>query len=225
MIKVMEAKRLGLAVFVSGRGSNFLSILRSAAHGKLNACVRAVVSDRADAPALQKASDAGIPAYAVLPGAFASVEDYETHIIGLLEPYAIDLIVLAGYMRLVRAPLLTHYKNRVVNIHPSLLPAFSGLRAQKQALDYGVRFSGCTVHLVDEGMDAGPIIAQSVVPVLPADTEASLSERILEEEHKLYPRSLQLIAEGRVYLHGRLVMIRYDDGDLRFKEDFSLAVD
>jgi phosphoribosylglycinamide formyltransferase-1 len=225
VIKLVDAKRLHLAVFVSGRGSNFLSILRAIAYGELNACVSAVISDRSDAPALCKARDAGIAAYAVLPEHFTSKQAYEEHILDVLRPCAIDLIVLAGYMRLVGPTLLEAYDNRILNIHPSLLPAFAGLNAQRQALDYGVCFSGCTVHLVDAGMDTGPVIAQAVVPVLPADTEAVLSERILEEEHKLYPQVLQLLAEGRVYLYGHWIKIKRDDDDLRRKEDFSLAVD
>jgi phosphoribosylglycinamide formyltransferase-1 len=225
MLKIIDAKRLNLAVFVSGRGSNFLAVLRAIAQGKLQAYIRVVVSDRADAPALQKARDAGIEAHAVLPSAFASKQAYEEHILTLLQPHEIDMVILAGYMRIVGPTLIKGYRNRILNIHPSLLPAFPGLQAQKQAVEYGVRYSGCTVHLVDEGTVTGPIIAQTVTPVQPKDTETTLAERILEEEHKLYPQVLQLFAEGRVYLHGRTIKIKRDDDDLRFKEDFSLEVD
>jgi phosphoribosylglycinamide formyltransferase-1 len=225
MLKLMEAKHLKLAILVSGRGSNFLSILRAVARGELQARISVVLSDNPAAPALQKARDADIATAVVRPADFAAKAAYEMHIVELLREYDVDLIVLAGYMRIVGTTLLEAYRHRILNIHPALLPAFPGLNAQKQALAYGVRFSGCTVHLVDEGMDSGPIIAQRVTPVLPDDTEATLSERILEQEHQVYPEVLQLLAEGRVYLYGRQIFIRQDDDDLRFKEDFSMDLD
>ena len=218
MIKVIEAKRLNLAVFVSGRGSNFLSLLRATAYSKLHASIVLLVTDNPQAPALQKAIDAEIPVYVFRPEQFSSKEECEAQIVDKLKEAEADMILLAGYMRMVGPTLIQAYRHRILNIHPSLLPAFPGKNAQKQAIDYGVRCSGCTVHLVDEGMDTGPIIAQSTLPVSPKDTEATLSERILEAEHKLYAQTVQYFAEGRVYLHGRIIYIDENDGDLRFKD-------
>jgi phosphoribosylglycinamide formyltransferase-1 len=207
MIKVIEPKRLRLAVLASGRGSNFLAINQSIQKDTLNADIRLLISDKEDAPALKRAADAGIPAIHISPRQYSSREEYETEIVKELEASDIDVVVLAGYMRLVGTVLLQAYKFRIINIHPALLPSFPGLHAQKQALEYGVRFSGCTVHFVDQGMDTGPIIMQKAVPVLQDDTEDSLSDRILAEEHRIYSQALQLIAEGRVFIKDRKVLI------------------
>jgi len=207
MIKVMEPGRLKLAVLASGRGSNFLALQQAIQKGELNADVLLLISDKEGAPALQKAMDAGIEALFINPRLYKNRDEYEQEIVAQLTNRDIDIVVLAGYMRLVGKVLLHFYKNRIINIHPALLPSFPGLHAQKQALDYGVKFSGCTVHFVDEGMDTGQIILQATVPVLPDDTEESLADRILVEEHRSYSKALQLIAEGRVYIKGRTVHI------------------
>jgi len=196
-----------LAVLASGRGSNFASIVEKIEAGEVPAAVDVLVSDNPAAPALEFARRHGIET------AVFRREDYPTNkahneaIARFLLPRGIDLVVLAGYMRLIKAPLLEAFPNHIINIHPALLPAFPGLHAQKQALDYGVRYSGCTVHLVDAGVDSGPVLLQAVVPVEPDDTEELLSARILKEEHKLLPRAITLIAQGRVRLEGRKVRI------------------
>ncbi|MBP1760499.1 MAG: Phosphoribosylglycinamide formyltransferase [Firmicutes bacterium] len=203
----MEPCCLRLAVLASGRGSNFLAILEAIQQGRLNAQIKVLISDKSDALALQKAEEAGIPHIFIDPRLFPDRQSYESEIVKELKSRDIDLVVLAGYMRLVGKVLLQSYPHQILNIHPALLPSFTGLHAQRQAVDYGVKFSGCTVHFVDDGMDTGPIIDQVVVPVLPDDTEDDLAERILEQEHKLYARVLQWIAEGRVYIEGRKVYI------------------
>ena len=196
-----------LAVLASGRGSNFASIVEKIEAGEVPAAVDVLVSDNPAAPALEFARRHGIET------AVFRREDYPTNkahneaIARFLLPRGIDLVVLAGYMRLIKAPLLEAFPKHIINIHPALLPAFPGLHAQKQALDYGVRYSGCTVHLVDAGVDSGPVLLQAVVPVEPDDTEELLSARILKEEHKLLPRAITLIAQGRVRLEGRKVRI------------------
>ncbi len=198
---------LQLAVLASGRGTNLQSLLDASKDGSLNASVQVVLSDREVAQALQRARSAQIPAFWVNPAAFATKEEYEEELLKNIGSYNIDYIVLAGYMRVLTSYFIRHAKIPVVNIHPSLLPAFPGLHAQKQALEYGVRYSGCTVHFVDEGVDSGPIILQAVVPVLPGDTEDTLAARILVEEHKIYPQAIQLLSEQRVSCLGRRVMI------------------
>lgn len=206
----MEPRCLRLALMASGRGSNFLAILEAIRRGELNATIEVVISDQAGAMALERAEAAGIAAVFIDPRHFPDRAGYERAVIGELKPRNIDLVVLAGYMRLVGKELLQAYPHRILNIHPALLPSFTGLHAQRQAVEYGVKFSGCTVHLVDDGMDTGPIIAQAVVPVLPDDTENDLSDRILAREHELYARVLQWLAEGRVYIDGRRVFVDHD---------------
>lgn len=206
MIRLMEPKRLRLGVLASGRGSNFDALYNAAGEGRLNADLVILISDNPQAPALAKARERGMQALAVEPGAFAARDLYEEHIVKHLREHKVDMVALAGYMRLVGPRFLEAYKHRMLNIHPALLPSFMGLHAQRQAVEYGVRFSGCTVHIVDQGMDTGPIILQAVVPVRPEDDEESLSLRILQEEHKIYWQALQLFAEGRVYLEGRKVV-------------------
>jgi len=207
MKRVMEPKRLRLAILASGRGSNFLAILEAIRQGRLNAQIKVLISDKSDALALQKAEEAGIPHIFIDPRLYSDRQSYESDIVKELKAKEIDLVVLAGYMRLVGKVLLQSYPHRILNIHPALLPSFTGLHAQRQAIDYGVKFSGCTVHFVDDGMDTGPIIEQAVVPVLPDDTEDDLAGRILVQEHILYARVLQWFAEGRVYIEGRKVYI------------------
>ena len=189
---------LVLGVLVSGSGTNLQAVLDAVAAGTLRAKVACVVSNVASARALERARAAGVPAIVVDHKAFPSREAFDNAVVEVLRAHAVDYVVLAGFMRIVTPTLLDAYPHRVVNIHPSLLPAFPGVAAQRKAVEYGVRVSGCTVHLVDAGTDTGPIIAQAAVPVLDGDDEARLRERILEKEHELLPAVLQWIAEGRV---------------------------
>ena len=207
-------KKLRLSVLASGRGSNFLALQEAIEEGRLDAVITQVISNKADAAALEKAKAKGIKAVHVDPKAYPNREEYEAKIVEYLREEKTELVVLAGYMRLVGETLLAAYPNQVVNIHPALLPSFPGLHGQKQAVDYGVKFSGCTVHFVDLGMDSGPVIGQTAVPVYGDDDEDSLSERILVEEHRLYARCIQWIAEGRVKVEGRIVKIT-GERDLR----------
>lgn len=208
MIPIHPAGRLQLGVLASGRGSNFDAIYQAAMDKRLDADIRILISDKGEAPALQKARERGIETFFIDPGLYTDREAYETVLVDMLRQQGAEVIVLAGYMRLVGKTMLQAYRHRIVNIHPALLPSFTGLHAQQQALEYGVRFSGCTVHLVDEGMDTGPIIMQAVVPVLEGDQEDELSARILTQEHQVYWQSLQLMAQGRLFLEGRKVHIK-----------------
>lgn len=187
-----------LGVLVSGSGTNFQAILDAIADQRLRAKVGVCVSNVAAAKALDRARAHGIETRVLSHKAFPSREAFDGAMVEILRAHEVDCVVLAGFMRIVTPVLLRAYPNRVVNIHPALLPAFPGIHAQKQALDYGVRIAGCTVHFVDEGTDTGPIIAQAAVPVLPDDTEETLRDRILVEEHRLLPEVLALLAAGRV---------------------------
>ena len=189
-----------LAVLVSGSGTNLQAVLDAAREGRLHAEIAVVVSNRAAAKALERARDAGVEAQVLAHKEFASREAYDAALVALLRARGVDLVVLAGFMRIVTPVLLEAFPDRVVNIHPSLLPAFPGLDAQQQAFAAGVAVSGCTVHLVDGGMDTGPILAQAAVPVLANDDVEALRTRILAEEHRLLPEVLQWFAEGRVSL-------------------------
>lgn len=204
-------KKLRVGVLASGRGSNLQAIIDACEREDIPAVVAVVVSDRADAFALQRARNHGIPAVHINPGYYPDREEYERRIILEMREYGVDLICLAGYMLLVGRVLLEEFAGSIMNIHPALLPSFKGLHAQRQAVEYGVRFSGCTVHFVDEGMDTGPIILQAVVPVYPEDGEDQLSARILEQEHMIYPEAVKLFAEGRLRVDGRKVIILRDE--------------
>lgn len=201
-------KKGNVAVLISGRGSNFSAIVRASRAADANFAVRLAVSDRAAAVGLKKAARLGIPALHVAPAAFADKAAYERALCALLEREHIDLVCLAGYMRLIGPVLLDRYPGRILNIHPALLPSFPGLDAQRQALDHGVKVSGCTVHFVDAGTDSGPIVAQQAVAVRPGDDEDSLSRRILRQEHRLYPRAIALFFSGRLQISGRTVIVR-----------------
>ncbi len=209
MLRIMPqpVSRLKLAVLASGRGSNFEALQREIEENALPAVIRVVISDRGNAPVLEKARLRGIPACHINPAQFADRQLYEQELVRVCEAYEVDLVVLAGYMRILGETFIQSYLWRIINIHPALLPSFPGLNAQRQAVEYGVRFSGCTVHFVDQGVDTGPIILQAVVPVYPDDDEDSLSQRILKEEHRLLPQTVRLIAEGRLELNGRKVNI------------------
>ena len=199
---------LKIGVIASGRGSNLQAIMDNISAGQINAQVAVVISDKENAYALDRARNKGIVALHINPKAYPDKAAYETAIVDCLKQNQVELVVLAGYMRLVGKVILEAYQNKVMNIHPALLPSFPGAHGQKEALDYGVRYSGCTVHFVDEGMDTGPIILQAVVPVLQEDTENTLADRILEQEHKVYSEAIHLFAEGRLEVVGRRVRIK-----------------
>jgi len=196
-----------IAVLVSGRGSNLQAIIDSIENGYLHAQISIVISDISDAYALVRAKTHGINAVHIDPKSFDSKESYETEILRVLDSHNVQLVLLAGYMKILGKPLLNAYKNRIVNIHPALLPAFPGLHAQEQAFKHGVKVAGCTVHFVDEELDGGPIILQKCVEVKEDDTAQTLSERILEQEHKIYPEAIKLFAENKLRIDGRKVKI------------------
>jgi phosphoribosylglycinamide formyltransferase-1 len=196
-----------IAVLVSGRGSNLQAIIDSIENKYLHAQISVVVSDIADAYALVRARTHGIKAVHIDPKRFDSKESYETEILRVLDSHNVQLMLLAGYMKILGKTLLTAYKNRILNIHPALLPAFPGLHAQEQAFKHGVKVAGCTVHFVDEELDGGPIILQKCVEVKEDDTVQTLAERILEQEHKIYPEAIKLFAENKLRIDGRKVKI------------------
>ncbi len=196
-----------LAVLVSGRGSNLQAIIDAIERKELDAKIELVISDKLDAYALERAKKHKIEAQVFELKKFRDKEEYEKAISKVLKQKKVDLICLAGYMKIVGPTLLKQYKGRMMNIHPALLPSFPGLHVQKKTLDYGVKVSGCTVHFIDEGTDTGPIIIQMAVPVLEHDTEESLSERILEQEHKIYVQAIRLFAEDRLKIEGRRVRV------------------
>ncbi|HUQ93982.1 MAG TPA: phosphoribosylglycinamide formyltransferase [Bryobacteraceae bacterium] len=196
-------RRVG--ILLSGRGSNFQAIADSITGGILEADIAVVISNRPDAPGLAIARERGIPAIC-LPSQGLDRESYDRQLLEELRRHGVELVCLAGYMRLLSAAFVRAYPLRILNIHPSLLPAFPGLDAQYQALAHGVRFSGCTVHFVDENLDAGPIVQQAVVPVLGDDTVESLAGRILREEHRIYPAAIGVVLSGRYRVEGRRVI-------------------
>lgn len=198
--------RTKLGVLVSGSGSNLQALLDACARPGFPAEVALVVCNVPTAFALERARKAGVRAVVVDHKAFGSRADFEKALLGALESAGVEWVCLAGFMRLLGADFLGRFPGRVLNIHPSLLPAFTGLHAQRQALERGVKLAGCTVHFVDPGMDTGPIIAQAVVPVLPGDDEAALTARILKEEHRLYPLVVKLVSTGAVRLEGGRVV-------------------
>ena len=198
IVRVHGEKKLRLGVLGSGKGSNFVAIAQAIQDGSLEAEVGLVISDVAEAGLLQHARERGIPARFIAPGAFRTKLDpaAEAAFIGALHEAQVDLVVLAGFMRILKGDFLKAFEGRVVNIHPSLLPSFPGLEAWKQALNYGVKVTGCTVHWVDQGVDTGPILAQRAVPVLEGDTVTSLHQRIQEAERTLYPETLARLTQG-----------------------------
>jgi phosphoribosylglycinamide formyltransferase 1 len=201
--------RRRVGVLVSGRGSNLQALLEASARGDYPAEVVVVISDRERAAALDRARDAGVEALFVNPKDFADREAFDLALVRELEARRVDLVCNAGFMRILSPAYVRAFAGRAMNVHPALLPAFPGLHAQRQALEYGVKVAGATVHFVDEGpVDTGPIILQASVPVQPDDTEESLSARILVEEHRLYPEAVRLFAEGRLTIVGRRVIIR-----------------
>ena len=194
-----------LAVLVSGRGSNLQAIIDSIDREELDAHLSIVISNTKDAMALKRAEKQGIKTIFIDPSTYLNSKEYDKALVLKLKEFSIDLICLAGYMRILGEEVIQTFDKKIINMHPSLLPAFSGLNAQKQAINHGVKFSGCTVHFVDSGVDSGPIILQTVVPVYDNDDEKSLSKRILEQEHYLYPKAIKMIQEKKIRLNGRTV--------------------
>jgi phosphoribosylglycinamide formyltransferase 1 len=197
-------KRIG--VLLSGRGSNFEALADSAAAGRIpDAEISIVISNREDAAGLQRAAERRIPAR-VIPSKGVEREAYDRLVVAALNEALVDLVCLAGFMRLLSPFFVAAFRGRILNIHPSLLPSFPGLESQRQALDYGVKFSGCTVHFVDENLDAGPIVKQAIVPIEPGDTDETLAARILSEEHRIYTEAVRLVLSGKFRIEGRRVL-------------------
>jgi phosphoribosylglycinamide formyltransferase-1 len=198
---------LNIGVLASGRGSNFQALIDAVESGRLNARIKLLIVDNPNAYAIERAKKHFIDYLFIDPAKYANKTDFYSDMARQLQARGVELVILAGFMRIVKKPLLDAYPNRVMNIHPALLPSFPGLHGQKDAVDYGVRISGCTVHFVDEGVDSGPVIIQAAVPVSPDDTEDILAARILALEHKIYPEAVRLFAEGRLKVEGRRVKI------------------
>lgn len=201
------ARQVPIGVLISGSGTNLQAIIDAIEAGKLDAKIEVVLSNKADAQGLARAQKHGIPTEILNHKNFSSREAYDEAVVGLLRGRNVELVVLAGFMRLLSPVFVKAYSNRIMNIHPALLPSFPGLNVQQKAVEHGVRFSGCTVHFVNEECDEGPIIIQAVVPVFADDTGAALAARILEQEHRIFPRAIQLYAEGRLKVVGRKVLV------------------
>ena len=199
---------VNIGVLASGRGTNLHAIIESIEEGKIAGEIKVVISDNPDAYALKRAQQHHIATRYINFKEFKNREDYNKEIIKTLKEKKIELVVLAGYMRILSPYFIRTYKNKIINIHPALLPSFPGLHAQEQAVEYGVKVSGCTVHFVDKGVDSGPIILQKAVEVSDDDTEESLAEKILKEEYQIYPRAIQLFSEGRLMIKGRRIFIK-----------------
>jgi len=199
---------VNIGVLVSGSGTNLQAIIEAIEAGKIEGKICIVISDNPDAYAIKRAKKYNIKTQYINYKEFSNREEYDKKIISLLKEKDCDLVVLAGYMKILTPYFINVYKNKIMNIHPALLPSFPGLHVQKKAIDHGVKVSGCTVHFVNEGLDSGPIIIQQVVEVKDDDTEESLAERILREEHRIYPRAIQLFSEGKLIIKGRKVFIK-----------------
>ncbi len=209
----MSTLRIG--VLASGRGSNFQSIIDQIESKRLNSEISLLITDNPSAFAIERAKKHGIEYLVIIPKEFRSKDEFFMKIAEELKKKDVGLVILAGFMRVVGKPLIDAFPNQIMNIHPALLPAFPGLHGQRQALEYGAKISGCTVHFVDKGIDTGPIIIQAAVPVFQDDTEDTLSERILRYEHKIYPKAIQLFSEGRIAVEGRKVKIKgYTPSDI-----------
>jgi phosphoribosylglycinamide formyltransferase-1 len=207
----MPTSTLRLGVLASGRGSNLQAVIDAIESGILKARIAAVISNKKDAQALERARTHGVTDVFLDPAPYAAMSDkreaYDRAVLDILRKHEVNLVLLAGYMKIVTPVLIDAYRNRMMNIHPSLLPAFPGLDAQKQTLEWGAKVAGCTVHFVTEGVDEGPIILQAAVPVMEGDSPETLAARILLEEHVIYPRAVQLYADGRLLVEGRRVRI------------------
>jgi len=210
-MSISRTTPLRVAVLASGRGSNLQAVIDAIEAGLVQARIVAVISNKKDAVALERARKHGLKDLFIDPKPFAgrpdSREAYDRALLEILQQHDVELVLLAGYMKIVTAVLVNAYANRMMNIHPSLLPSFPGLDVQKKAIDWGCKLAGCTVHFVTEGVDEGPIIIQAAVPILDGDTPETLAARILVQEHKIYPRAVQLFAEGRLRVDGRRVLI------------------
>jgi phosphoribosylglycinamide formyltransferase-1 len=200
--------KLPIGVLISGSGTNLQAIIDAIEAGKLDAKIEVVVSNKANAFGIERARRHGIPTEVLDHRSFSSREAYDEAVVAILRQRRVALVVLAGFMRLLSPGFIRAFASRIMNIHPALLPAFPGLNVQQRAVEHGVRFSGCTVHFVNEECDEGPIIIQAVVPVLPDDTGETLAARILEQEHRIYPRAIQLYAAGRLQIVGRRVVVQ-----------------
>ncbi len=198
---------LPIGVLVSGRGSNLQAIINAIDKGNLSAEIKIVISNSANSQAIVRANEHSISTEILLDKDFSSKSEYDIKLVEILNKNGVDLVVLAGFMRIMSKDFIKAFPLKIMNIHPALLPSFPGLNVQKKALAYGVKFSGCTVHFVDEGVDTGPIIIQAAVPIYDNDTEETLSKRILKKEHKIYPKSIQLFAEGKLKVVGRRVLV------------------
>ncbi|HEV2193379.1 MAG TPA: phosphoribosylglycinamide formyltransferase [Nitrosopumilaceae archaeon] len=203
---------INLGILISGRGSNMEAILKSIKKGKIPIKPAVVISNKLDAKGIKIAQKLGVKTEIIDSTGITGVNwEYDGKIVSVLEKYGVTpkngLVCLAGFMRILSPEFIRHFKGRIMNIHPAILPAFPGLHSQKQAVDYGVKYSGCTVHFVDEGVDTGPIILQSIVKVKDGDTEKSLSEKILAKEHKIYPKAVKIFAEKRIRVKGRKIII------------------
>lgn len=207
MTKTAQTRLLRLAVLVSGSGTNLQAIIDGISQGQLAAEIVTVISSRADAYALIRAKRAGIPHKVLQPQDYPDREAYDSALAQHLRDAKVDLVVLAGFMRILSPGFVSQFEGRIINLHPSLLPSFPGLHAQRQALEYGVKITGCTVHFVDKGLDSGPIIVQRAVPVMEDDTEESLTQRIRREEHIALIQAIDLFAQGRLTVQGRRVII------------------
>lgn len=199
---------LTIGVLASGRGSNFQAIIDNINSGFLKAKIAVLTTDNPQAYAIERAKKHNIEVIITRPKEFPDKDSYYKHIAEELKKRGVELVILAGFMRVVGRPLINAFKNKIMNIHPALLPSFPGLHGQKQAVDYGVKISGCTVHFVDDGVDTGPTIIQAAVPVYNDDTEDSLSERILKQEHKIFPYAIKLFSEGRITVEERKVIVK-----------------
>ena len=197
-----------LGVVASGRGSNLQSIIDAIDIGRIKAEIAVVISDKPEANALKRVAELGIPAVCVDRKLYDTKEEFEKALVEELEKHRVDLVILAGFMRILSPYFVNAFKNKIMNIHPSLLPAFPGAHAHRSVLEYGAKVSGCTIHFVDEGMDSGPIILQESVPVLDDDTEETLAARVLKVEHVLYPKAIALYLEDKLEINGRRVMIK-----------------
>ena len=202
------ADLLKLGILISGNGSNLQSIIDYIEKGSLKATIKIVISNNPDAYGLTRAKKHGIPVVVLKNGDFINKEDFDLELINILKNNSVDLVILAGFMRVLTPTFLKAFTQKIMNIHPALLPSFPGIHGQKQALEYGVKLSGCTVHFVDEGVDTGPIIIQRAVQVFDDDTEETLAARILTDEHRIYPQAIQLFAEGKIEIKGRKVRIK-----------------
>ncbi len=200
--------KLRIAVLASGGGTNLQSIIDQCQQGTLDAEIDLVICNNPDAGALDRAKKAGIRTVCINHRDFSQRKDFDQAVVTTLQEAGVELIVLAGFMRIISSVFLAAFPQRIINIHPALLPSFPGLHVQQKAIDYGAKFSGCTVHFVDDGVDTGAIIAQAVVPIHNDDTEETLSSRILEQEHKIYPQVIQWFAENRIVSDGRQVTIK-----------------